>query len=388
MDVFPARVPDPMASLRNRNGTYYIVFTKRVDGDLSQAACSLRTEDKREAEDLCKEYGKKYERGEIDPFGGWTYQKELRRRREEQSGRTIGAAVDQFLHSKSHVTESTRAGYRHKLTGFAESVGESMPVDLINKSDIQSFCFREDLARETQRTYLRHCKMLFRWLEREGWIDQNVCEPIRYPRKQETTAGKMINENELDKLFRTFKRVQREKIRSGQKTGLHVWFKPVVAMSFYQGLRVGEIVRLDWLNVSLDDKRLHLTRTKNGEQRVVPIRSAYLPYLKAWHQLCGRPEEGLVFFKSDAPGRHTGKKCPLGEDHVSKVYKEYVREAGLPDSVCLHGLRHSCGTQLLRRGMDLHEVASWLGHSSLDSVRTYEHLNDQDLRSKMEELGM
>ena len=262
-----------MASLRNRNGTYYIVFTKRVDGDLSQAACSLRTEDKREAEDLCKEYGKKYERGEIDPFGGWTYQKELRRRREEQSGRTIGAAVDKFLRSKSHVTESTRAGYRHKLTGFAESVGESMPVDLINKGDIQSFCFREDLARATQRTYLPHCKMLFRWLEREEWIDQNVCEPIRYPRKQETTAGKMINENELDKLFRTFKRLQREKITSGQTTGLHVWFKPVVAMSFYQGLRVGEIVRLDWLNVSLDDKRLHLTRTKNGEQRVVPIRS-------------------------------------------------------------------------------------------------------------------
>ena len=169
-----------------------------------------------------------------------------------------------------------------------------MPVDLITKGDIQQFCFREDLARATQRTYLRHCKMLFRWLEREEWIDQNVCEPIR-----------------------------------------------------------------------------HLTRTKNGEQRVVPIRSAYLPYLKAWHRLCSRPDEGLVFFKSDAPGRHTGKKCPLGEDHVSKVYKEYVRAAGLPESVCFHGLRHTCGTQLLRRGMDLHEVASWLGHSSLDSVQTY-----------------
>ena len=388
MDGFPIRVPTFMASLRERNGTYYIVFTKRVDGELNQAACSLRTEDKSDAEDLCEEYGKKYERGEIDPFGGWTYQKELRRRREKQSGRTIGAAVDQFLSSKSHVTEATRTGYRHKLSAFAESVGESMPADLVNRGDIKDFCFREDLARETQRTYLRHCKMLFRWLEREDWIDQNICEPIRYPRKQETTAGKMINKNQLDKLFRTFKRIQREKIRDGQTTGLHVWFKPVVAMGFYQGLRAGEIVRLDWLDVSLDERRLHLTRTKNGEQRVVPIRKEYLPFLQAWHRLCGRPTEGLVFFKSDAPGRHTGKKWPLSTDHVSKVYKEYVRAAGLPDSVCFHGLRHSCGTQLLRKGMDLHEVASWLGHSSLDSVRTYEHLNDQDLRSKMEELGM
>lgn len=38
--------------------------------------------------------------------------------------------------------------------------------------------------------------------------------------------------------------------------------------------------------------------------------------------------------------------------------------------------------------MDLHKVAQWLGHSSLDSVRTYEHLNDQDLRAKMDKLGL
>jgi integrase len=38
--------------------------------------------------------------------------------------------------------------------------------------------------------------------------------------------------------------------------------------------------------------------------------------------------------------------------------------------------------------MGLHEVAEWLGHSSLASVRTYEHLNDQDLQRKMDELGL
>jgi integrase len=123
--------------------------------------------------------------------------------------------------------------------------------------------------------------MLFRWLEQREWIEDNVCEPIRYSQKQEKTAEKMINKNELRKLLRVFKRRQREKIKSGQKTGLHVWFKPIVALGFYQGLRVGEIVRLNWLDVSLDEKRLHLTRTKNGEQRVVPVRTEYLPCLRA-----------------------------------------------------------------------------------------------------------
>ncbi|MCS3658664.1 tyrosine-type recombinase/integrase [Salinibacter ruber] len=108
-------------------------------------------------------------------------------------------------------------------------------------------------------------------------------------------------------------------------------------MGFYQGLRAGEIVRLDWLDVSLDERRLHLTRTKNGEQRVVPIRKEYLPLLQAWHRLCERPTEGLVFFKSDAPGRHTGKKWPLSTDHVSKVYKGC--ESGVEQNRCLWALR-------------------------------------------------
>ena len=86
-------------------------------------------------------------------------------------------------------------------------------------------------------------------------------------------------------------------------------------------------------------------------------------------------------------GRHTGTKRPLDEDHVSKTFKVCPCRS-LPDTVCFHGLRHACGTQLLRKGMDLHEVAQWLGHSSLDSVRTYEHLNGQDLRAKMDKLGL
>ena len=83
-------------------------------------------------------------------------------------------------------------------------------------------------------------------------------------------------------------------------------------------------------------------------------------------------------------GRHTGTKRPLDEDHVSKTFKKYVRVAACRTP----SASTDCGTQLLRKDMDLHEVAQWLGHSSLDSVRTYEHPNDQDLRAKMDKLGL
>jgi hypothetical protein len=53
------------------------------------------------------------------------------------------------------------------------------------------------------------------------------------------------------------------------------------------------------------------------------------------------------------------------------------------NDVNFHGLRHSCGTELLRMGYDINEVAKILGHSSLEVTRVYEHLTSKDLTDKM-----
>ena len=47
----------------------------------------------------------------------------------------------------------------------------------------------------------------------------------------------------------------------------------------------------------------------------------------------------------------------------------------LPKQVSPHTLRHSTATHLLRAGVDLNTIRSWLGHVSLDTTQVYAEID-------------
>ena len=374
-----------MASLRKRNGTYYIVFARRLDGKLEQKAFSLGIKRKAAADRLKVQYQEQYALGEINPFNGWSPSKEIEKARAEQSvGTTMEEMAELFLQQRSHVRERTLKGYRWQLDKLIGEVGRTMPVRLITDEDVRAYCFKPGYSTATQTTYLRFCKMFFKWLKDAGYVKEDACERVKYPKQNRNTSDKIINEDQLHQIFAEFKAIQRRRIKAGQEHGLHVWFRPMMAMFFYAGLRRREGVNLTWDKVDLAQGYIYVSGTKSGKERVVPIRKTLKPFLVAWYRYSGYPGQGLVFFKKTAGDR----AIPLTGDNVSKTFKKYARAASLPESVNLHGLRHSCATELLRLGMGINEVASILGHSSLEITRIYEHLNERDLKLKMEKLGI
>ncbi|WP_367181904.1 tyrosine-type recombinase/integrase [Ferroplasma sp.] len=55
-----------------------------------------------------------------------------------------------------------------------------------------------------------------------------------------------------------------------------------------------------------------------------------------------------------------------------------------------HSARHYCATALLRAGVDIRRVQTYLGHRSLKSTQRYTHLSNsevaKDVKIKLEEL--
>ncbi len=373
-----------MASLRKRNSTYYIVFAQRFDGKLEQKAFSLGIKRKATAERLKVQYQEQYALGEINPFNGWSPSQEIEKARAAPVGTTLEEMAELFLQNRSHVRERTRKGYRWQLDKLIEEVGRTMPVRLITDQDVRGYCFKTGYSTATKTTYLRFRKMFFKWLKDTGYVDHDICERIKYPKQDQNTSDKIISEDQLHQIFAAFKETQRKRTKADKRHGLHVWFKPMMATFFYAGLRRREGVGLTWDKIDLEQGYLYISGTKSGKERVVPIRKKLIPYLRAWHRVCGRPRHELVFFKEVVGER----KIPLTGDNVTKTFKKYARAAHMPEAVNVHGLRHSCATELLRLGMGINEVASILGHSSLEITRIYEHLNERDLKRKMESLGI
>jgi len=384
-----------MASLKKRADVYYLVFSRRVNGAVEQRAFTLGTGKRAQAERLMARYDDQFRLGEIDPFNGWSPRKaRIPAPPEPAHGLTLRDATMRFLASRSHVRQRTLDEYRAQVRRLQESIGLSMPVKHITEEDIRRYAFQPHLSTASQTTYLRFCRMLFRWLAEEGYAAVDISRKVRYPRKDDRVAEKTITEIHLGAVFKAHRaeerdrRLRRSKVKGNERGRdgpmAYPWFRPMIATYFYAGLRAGEGVRLTWERVDLDGGFLRVTGTKTGSERTVPLALALRNLLAAWHRYCGRPTSGLVFRSGD----WRGETVPLSTDHVSKTYKRFARAAGLPGGANLHGLRHTCATEQLRRGVDSVEVQANLGHQQPATLRIYVHLNEHDRRATYDRLGI
>lgn len=377
-----------MASLQKRNKIYYIVFSKRIKGKLYQKKFSLNTKRKRKAKKMKLEYEDLYMEGKIDPFQGWSPEKHEKRKQHSSSRRnviTLKALTDLFIENRTQANNVTKKNYRRHLEMLMDEVGETMPVTMITEKDIRDFCFQSHLAAATKRSYLRHIKVFFRWLREQEYVKNDVTENISKPKKETKISEKTISEAELQQVFTKYRediQAKKEARQITTKAQSRVWFRPVVMTAFYAGLRVKEIVNLRWENIDFTNDQLTVTGTKSGDERTIPIRTKLKSILKAWHRYHNDPKTGLVFPSKKAL---TGE-VKMSKLNISRVFKSYVKEANLKDSITFHGLRHSCGTELMRMGFDINETAKILGHKSLDVTRRYEHLTQTDLSDKMKRL--
>ncbi|WP_421774247.1 tyrosine-type recombinase/integrase [Gracilimonas sp.] len=383
-----------MASLKKRNGTYYIRFFTKIDDKRKQKALSLGTSIKREAEKLLIDYEDKFERGEIDPFNGWTPKMEAENKRKKLPGKHISMkkASDQFISSRSQANQTTKDNYRRILNMFMDQVGTTMPITQIIEQDIRSFCFKSDLAPASQANYLRHLKVFFTWLRKTEILKEDITENIKSPKIPQKITQKTVNRKQLDKIFDAFD-VYNQKM---QKKGFitkpeqqRLWFKPMINTIYYCGLRAKEAVNLTWEDIELSENskktenfgvlkisNSETNTTKSGKERIIPIRKPLYKWLKKWKVDQGNPSDGFVF--PSATGFNRWQQ--MDSLALSKSFKKFVKLTGdVPNTVTLHGLRHSCATDLLAKGVSPAIVQKIMGHASINTTMIYEHLDASNI---------
>jgi integrase/recombinase XerD len=62
---------------------------------------------------------------------------------------------------------------------------------------------------------------------------------------------------------------------------------------------------------------------------------------------------------------------PLCAGHVGKLFRDWCKQAGLPDECVLHGLRKAICRRLVQLGMTSHQIMAITGHKSLIEVQRY-----------------
>ena len=156
------------------------------------------------------------------------------------------------------------------------------------------------------------------------------------------------------------------------KTALDVRDRAVLEFFYSTGVRVSELVGLNWADV---DFRLGIVRVtgKGSKERIVPIGEIALEALqdyareqrRRWNA-SGKGETAV--FLNNRGTRITTRSA-------ARIVEKHLKHAGIQVKMGPHGLRHSFATHLLNSGADLRSIQELLGHASLSTTQRYTHLN-------------
>jgi integrase len=135
------------------------------------------------------------------------------------------------------------------------------------------------------------------------------------------------------------------------------------------GLRLGELLKLDWTQVRIEPANSarfgFLTvlsgNAKNKKSRNIPLSARVIEVLKHWEPR----REGLVFHRAD------GK--PLQASLLGQQQKRIRELLKFPADFVLHSLRHTFGTRLGEAGADAFTIMRLMGHSTVTVSQRYVH---------------
>jgi integrase len=213
---------------------------------------------------------------------------------------------------------------------------------------------------------------------------RKVGMPAKVNFEQEDTRALTVAEEQalLQELERTY-------ASSGNKV---YQYRDAYRLLLNTGLRLGELVALDWTDVDFENKTISVSknavmvrvRDKSGDatggqtqiiqptpktkssNRLVPLNSKAIAALQNLKELAG-----------DSPyvvntGNHTRPLCGALLKSIQVAYKRCgIYNAGV------HTLRHTFATRLFERGAQVKDVSALLGHSGVAiTANIYIHVLD------------
>jgi integrase/recombinase XerC len=240
-------------------------------------------------------------------------------------------------------------------------------VDALAVRSFLAFLSREGVGRTTQARALSTVRGLLKFACREGLITENPAASVRTP-KQPRKLPRHLRPGEVENLIEAADGAEPLELRD----------RAILELLYASGLRVGELVSLDWRDLDVEGRFLRVVG-KGGKERMVPFgrlaAEALGQWLRAWDEIrAGRTDDGEPVFLNNKGGRLTDRS-------VRRILDRYTRDAAVAAGIHPHTLRHTFATHLLEGGADLRSIQELLGHSSLSTTQKYTHLDIERLLS-------
>lgn len=269
------------------------------------------------------------------------------------------------LHAERSSSAHTLRAYRNELERFGAYLGPEIRWKDIDHVFIRGFLAHlhgEGLSKVSVARALAAVRSLYKWLAREGIVQQNPAKLVATPRLPKKLP-RVPTMEEMNGLLNS---------EMPETAAFPERDRAIFELLYGCGLRNSELIGIDLGDID-DANGVILVRGKGKKQRYVPLDGAAADALKTY-----RPERQKLL---NAAGKNTRRLFinlrggALTTRSVGRIVKQIAVSRGLPPDIHPHTLRHAFGTHMLTEGADLRAIQELLGHERLSTTQKYTQLS-------------
>lgn len=230
--------------------------------------------------------------------------------------------------------------------------------------------------------------------ESQNEIKPNTLNMVKVPTESNVAVKKreipFINNDQLDKLYDLLDNyTDKNNVRRYKKSNnAHA-----IILIAYTGMRVGEMTALKWKNVNLEEEYIIVAeatgRIKDEDGKYVMIdKTTKTETSKRKVPLPARGMEMIRYFDEFNPNHKpndlvclTSNKTQMSRRNINRTLDRMCRDADLPH-MGIHSLRHSYGSILLEKGVNIKTISNLLGHKNITTTYNIYIGVDEDSKSK------
>jgi integrase/recombinase XerC len=279
--------------------------------------------------------------------------------------------IEEFL---AHLRHERNAS-PHTISSYGRDLGQLEAYLIEKKADWRSAdnvvlrgflarLYEKKLKKSTIGRKLAAMRSFYDYCLKRKWIDKNPAKVLSTPR-QDKNVPTFLSEDEMAEFL---------DLPSSDEP-LDLRDRAALELLYASGIRVGELVAIDLVDVGFDE-RLVRVKGKGKKERLVPFGKkaevSLRTYLRARPDLLKGRLGQNAFFLNYKGGRLTSRS-------VERIVGKYIRRTAVSRKISPHSLRHSFASHLLSRGADLRVIQELLGHASLATTQKYTHLDLKQL---------
>jgi len=259
-----------------------------------------------------------------------------------------------LLHSKLKKSYDTDC----KIVGLLKKFFGGKYLYEITSLDIEKFKSKraQEVSPATVNRALAVLKSMFNRAIVWGRAERNPCRAVKLF-KENNQRLRFLEREEIDKLL----------------ANCCEHLKPIAIVALHTGMRKSEILGLKWHDIDIKRNIIHLSDTKNGEKREVPMNEVTQMTIIG---VLKHSDSQYIFCNKDGQ--------PYGD--IKKSFLTAVNKSGIVN-FHFHDLRHTFASQLVMSGVDLNTVRELLGHKSLEMTLRYSHLSPDHKKRAVDLLG-